>query len=85
MCTNVSCQQCNALQYTVHHTVYLPHTLPRCVCTVYTSHTTQEYVADYGRFLASKGEKPVTVQRFETVEEVLKTADVCWLCVGGIC
>lgn len=34
---------------------------------------------DYGKFLESKGEAPVTVQRLETVEEVLQAADVRWL------
>lgn len=31
---------------------------------------------DYGKLLESKGERPVTVRRCETVEEVLKEADV---------
>jgi hypothetical protein len=31
---------------------------------------------DYGKLLESKGEKAVTVQRMETVEEVLKVSDV---------
>lgn len=36
----------------------------------------EEYVADYGKLLASKGETPVTVTRCETVNEVLKISDV---------
>lgn len=36
----------------------------------------EEYVAAYGKLLESKGEVPVTAQRFETVEEVLRTSDV---------
>lgn len=36
----------------------------------------EEYVADYGKLLESKGEKPVTVRRCETVEEVLAKSDV---------
>jgi hypothetical protein len=31
---------------------------------------------DYGKLLESKGERPVTVRRCETVEEVLRVADV---------
>lgn len=36
----------------------------------------EEYVSDYGKLLASKGERAVTVKRCETVEEVLRSADV---------
>ena len=36
----------------------------------------EEYIADYSKLLESKGEPAVTITRFETVEEVLKEADV---------
>ena len=36
----------------------------------------EEYIADYGKLLKSKGETPVTVTRCDTVEEVLREADV---------
>ncbi|KAG7666909.1 hypothetical protein Ndes2526B_g04604 [Nannochloris sp. 'desiccata'] len=36
----------------------------------------EEYISDYGNLLKSKGEKPVTVRRCETVEEVLRESDV---------
>ncbi len=42
--------------------MWLPSTLPCC--------------SDYGKLLESKGERPVSVKRCETVEEVLKLADV---------
>lgn len=48
--------------------------------------------SDYGKLLASKGERAVTVRRCDTVEEVLRQADVRrawghragWWC-GGCC
>ena len=36
----------------------------------------EEYVKDYGKLLESKGEKAVTLKRCDTVEDVLKEADV---------
>ncbi|PRW60721.1 glycerate dehydrogenase [Chlorella sorokiniana] len=36
----------------------------------------EDYVRDYGKLLASKGERAVTVRRCETVEEVLQQSDV---------
>ncbi|GAB4822543.1 hypothetical protein N2152v2_009589 [Parachlorella kessleri] len=36
----------------------------------------EQYVSDYGKLLESKGERPVTVKRLESVEEVLQQADV---------
>ena len=36
----------------------------------------ENYVKSYGEFLQSQGDKPVTCQRLETVEDVLKVADV---------
>lgn len=36
----------------------------------------EEYIRDYGKLLESRGERPVTVTRCETVEEVLRLADV---------
>ncbi|MEW6439409.1 MAG: NAD(P)-dependent oxidoreductase [bacterium] len=36
----------------------------------------EAFVADYGRFLESRGESPVSCRRAETLEEVLREADV---------
>ena len=36
----------------------------------------EDYVAAYGRLLESKGERAVSARRCETVEEVLRAADV---------
>ena len=36
----------------------------------------EEYVTSYGAFLKSRGEKPVTVRRCDTVAELLAAADV---------
>lgn len=36
----------------------------------------EDYVKDYGKLLESKGERPVSVRRCETVEEVLALSDV---------
>ena len=36
----------------------------------------EEYIRDYGKLLESKGERPVAIRKLETVEEVLKEADV---------
>ena len=36
----------------------------------------EAYVTDYGNFLAARGERRVTVTRLETMEEVLRQADV---------
>ena len=34
--------------------------------------------SDYGKLLESRGERPVSVKRLESVEEVLQQADVSW-------
>lgn len=36
----------------------------------------EQYVTDYGAFLAARGERAVTVKRLETMGEVLQQADV---------
>ena len=36
----------------------------------------EDYIADYGKFLESKGEPAVTCTKVDTVEELLQTADV---------
>lgn len=36
----------------------------------------EKYIADYGHFLASQGDSPVTCQRLDSVEDVLQVADV---------
>ncbi|MBN2126353.1 MAG: D-glycerate dehydrogenase [Deltaproteobacteria bacterium] len=36
----------------------------------------EDYLASYGRFLSSRGEKPVSCRRAEDLEEVLRVADV---------
>ena len=36
----------------------------------------EEYIRDYGKLLESKGEPGVTITRLETVEDVLREADV---------
>ena len=38
--------------------------------------TLENYVAAYGDFLESRGEKPVACKRMKTVDEVLQTADI---------
>lgn len=43
---------------------------------IYQNKKLEEYVTDYGKFLKSKGERTVKVTRCETVEDVLKLADV---------
>ena len=43
---------------------------------VYQNKALEDYVAAYGAFLASRGERAVTVKRAASVEEVLTTADV---------
>jgi glycerate dehydrogenase len=43
----------------------------------YPNEKLEAYVRDYGKFLESKGERPVSVERKETVEDVLSAADVC--------
>lgn len=47
----------------------------------------EQYVTDYGAFLKQRGERPVSVRRVDTVNEVLRQADVrrfcvevCWFC-----
>jgi lactate dehydrogenase-like 2-hydroxyacid dehydrogenase len=42
----------------------------------YPNKKLEQYVADYGKLLQQHGERPVTVRRLETVEEVLQQADV---------
>lgn len=42
----------------------------------YPNKRLEDYINDYGKLLQSKGEAPVTVRRCETVEEVLREADV---------
>ena len=39
----------------------------------------EEYIRDYGKLLESKGEPPVTITKLDTVEDVLKAADVSLL------
>lgn len=36
----------------------------------------EQYITDYGAFLKQRGERPVSVRRVETVNEVLQQADV---------
>ncbi len=43
---------------------------------LYQNKALESYVADYSAFLQAHGEAPVTCQRLDTVEDVLKTADV---------
>ena len=43
---------------------------------LYQNKALENYVADYSAFLQAHGEAPVTCTRLETVEDVLKTADV---------
>lgn len=43
---------------------------------LYQNKVLENYVADYSAFLQAHGEAPVTCTRLETVEDVLKTADV---------
>ena len=43
---------------------------------IYQNKQLEGYVAAYGDFLRSRGERPVTVTRCSSVEEVLRTADV---------
>jgi len=42
----------------------------------YPNEKLERYVADYGALLAKHGERPVKVRRVETVDEVLREADV---------
>lgn len=47
----------------------------------------EQYIADYSAFLESKGEPGLTCTKIETVEELLRTADVsapCWLALYDI-
>lgn len=43
---------------------------------IYPNKTLEAYIADYSQFLQAHGEKAVTCTRLDTVEEVLKRADV---------
>ena len=43
---------------------------------LYQNKFLEEYIADYSKFLESKGETGVTCTKVETVEELLQTADV---------
>eukprot|EP00798_Chlamydomonas_sp_ICE-L_P010019 gene10019-7906_t len=42
----------------------------------YPNKKLEEYLAKYGELLRSNGERPIAVQRVETVEEVLRVSDV---------
>ncbi len=42
----------------------------------YPNNKLEEYIRSYGQLLAANGERPVTVTRLETMEEVLQQADV---------
>ncbi|MBN1219086.1 MAG: D-glycerate dehydrogenase [Anaerolineae bacterium] len=43
---------------------------------LYPNKELEDYIADYGEFLKSRGEMPVTCTRADSVEAVLQTADV---------
>ena len=45
----------------------------------------EEYVKNYGELLRHHGEAPVACRRVETVEEVLKEADVSWAILTCVC
>ena len=42
----------------------------------YPNKRLESYIAEYGKLLASKGERAVTIEQLPTVEDVLKRADV---------
>ena len=42
----------------------------------YPNRALEKYITDYGAFLKEQGERPVTVRRVETVDEVLEQSDV---------
>jgi hypothetical protein len=44
----------------------------------YPNAALEKYITDYGAFLKDKGEKAVTVQRLESVDEVLEQSDVSY-------
>ena len=43
---------------------------------LYQNKFLEDYIADYSKFLESKGEQGVTCTKVESVEELLQTADV---------
>ena len=47
----------------------------RAVCR-YPNKKLEEYLRQYGELLRHNGEPPVAVKRMDTIEEVLKEADV---------
>ena len=59
--------------------------LPCCHAADCSRHQLRPPNSDYGKLLASKGERAVTVRRCDTVEEVLQQADVSegWAGCGG--
>ena len=42
----------------------------------YPNKKLEEFIGEYGALLKSKGERAVTIEKLETVEDVLKRADV---------
>lgn len=42
----------------------------------YPNKVLEKYITDYGAFLKERGERPVSVRRVETVDEVLAQSDV---------
>jgi len=42
----------------------------------YPNKKLEEFIGEYGKLLESKGERAVTIEKLETVEDVLKRADV---------
>ena len=48
---------------------------------LYQNKHLEEYIADYSKFLESKGETGVTCTKVDTVEELLQTADVGLPCM----
>jgi hypothetical protein len=42
----------------------------------YPNKALEKYITDYGEFLKQRGERPVTVKRLESVDEVLEQSDV---------
>lgn len=43
---------------------------------LHPNHALEQFVADYSALLVARGEEPVTCRRLETIEDVLRTADV---------
>jgi hydroxypyruvate reductase 1 len=42
----------------------------------YPNNFLEEYLKDYSKLVESRGEKPITIERLDTVEDVLKSSDV---------